>query len=200
MWLYPRPSCLDRSFEELSATENNTRIHRVMDHGPVRIPGPALSPWEKGLPTPGLVYLDLFRQLMWFYLFIALMALHRVSGVSVARCGASTCPRMRWSGRRTMPAKKSCGHRKREGKPRVSPVRRWTSGGEDTPTKSESSEVEEEDGEVTLPPLSPLRVTLPRSVISLIGRWGPQPVSNSRNEHEHEQGLGHQPALLSYPT
>jgi hypothetical protein len=72
--------------------------------------------------------------------------------------------------------------------------------GEDTPTKSESSEVEEEDGEVTLPPLSPLRVTLPRSVISLIGRWGPQPVSNSRNEHEHEQGPDHQPALLSYPT
>jgi hypothetical protein len=54
--------------------------------------------------------------------------------------------------------------------------------GEDTPSESDSSDEAEEEGEVTPSPLSPPRITLPHSLISLVGRWGLWSVSASRNE------------------
>jgi hypothetical protein len=56
--LYLGPSGPDRPFfEELGDVEINTQIYKILDHEADMNLKLALSPWEKGTPTPGLVYL-----------------------------------------------------------------------------------------------------------------------------------------------
>jgi hypothetical protein len=50
MWLYPGPSCLDRSFSnESSEADINSRIHKVLDHGANMNPGADLAHLREGV-------------------------------------------------------------------------------------------------------------------------------------------------------
>jgi hypothetical protein len=50
MWLYPGPSCLDRSFSnELSEAKINTRIQNILDHGANLNPGAGPAPLREGV-------------------------------------------------------------------------------------------------------------------------------------------------------
>jgi hypothetical protein len=54
--------------------------------------------------------------------------------------------------------------------------------GEGYPTKTDSSNEEEEEGEVTLLPLSPPLIIPPRLATLLVDRWGLQSVSTDQNK------------------
>jgi hypothetical protein len=75
MWLYPGPSCLDHpSSEELSTTDSNTWIHKVLDLGANSNARAGPSPLEEGVAST--------RDSMVGPLFMAYMILsfHRAHG------------------------------------------------------------------------------------------------------------------------
>jgi hypothetical protein len=95
MWLYPGPSCPDRSFAvELSETEINTRIHKVLDHETNLNPGAGPAPLRQGVASTRV---SLFGSILAAYAISFSNRAHDLAqglGVPVAYRGASSCLRI----------------------------------------------------------------------------------------------------------
>jgi hypothetical protein len=124
MWLYLGSSCPNPSFsKELSDAEINTWIHTVLDHGAdLNLRASPATLREGVASTTVSLFVSVFGSLCDFYPLIAFVTLHRASCMLAVRHRVSTYPRMRQSGRQTVPVMRSCGHGSREGRPRVPPI------------------------------------------------------------------------------
>jgi hypothetical protein len=87
MWLYPGPSSLDCSFsEELSATEINTWIHKVLDHGANLNPWTGPTPLREGVAN---TWVSLFGSVSAAY---AILSFHRARCLMQGLEGACSMP------------------------------------------------------------------------------------------------------------
>jgi hypothetical protein len=134
MWMYPESSCHDRpSSKEMSMAEVNSRIHKVLDLGTDSNPEAGPAPLLEGVASARV---SMFGPISAAY---EILSFHR--------------PRMRPGGRRDMPSMRKCGLRKRGNE--------LGGGGGHTPHRSRSFGEGEEEGEITLPPLSYPHITPP---------------------------------------
>jgi hypothetical protein len=162
MWLYPGSSCLDRFFtEELSEVEINTWIHKFLDHEANLNPEASPAPLREGVASTRV---SLFGSVL---AACVISSSHR--GCNLMQCFGDACSTP-WGiylpedaterdANRAHNEKMWCGKRGR--KPGVLRTGQRKSGGEDTFTEFDFSDEEEEEGEVTLPPLSTPNVTPP---------------------------------------
>jgi hypothetical protein len=91
MWMYPMPSCPDRSFyEELGDKEINTRVHGILTHGVIPNFGTSPVPLRERVNSPYVSLLGpTFGYICQFWFLNVCMLLRRVSSVFVAPRGVT---------------------------------------------------------------------------------------------------------------
>jgi hypothetical protein len=139
MWLYLGPSCPDRpSSEELSATEINTRIYKAMDLGANPNLGAGLAPLQEGVASTRV---SMLRHVLVAH---AIQSFHRAHGLMQGLEGACSEP---WDANMPEAALRW--------KVNQAPNEKMQA------IEYGSSSEEGEEVEITLPPLSSLRITPP---------------------------------------
>jgi hypothetical protein len=175
MWFYLGPSCPDRPFsEELGDVEINTWIHKVLAHGADLNLEVGLAPLREGIDSTRVSPIKfVFGSLHNFILSThscpyagSRVCSQRATRHQLTRgcdeAGSEPCPQRADVSMETEKADLECRSYGGEG------------AGEDTPTQLESLNEEEEEGDLTPPPLSLLHETLPRLVISSVSKQGSQ--------------------------
>jgi hypothetical protein len=173
MWLYPGPSCPEYPlFKELSATEINTRIPKVLDLGANPNPKAGLAPLQEGVASTRV---SMFGPVLVAYM---ILSFHRTHGLAQGPVG--TCSEPRGANMAEDAVRRETNHDFNE-KMRAWKERRrvlstacqaMKERAEVTPTESRSLDEEEGEGEISPPPLSSLCITPPCSVALLAGKWG----------------------------
>jgi hypothetical protein len=93
MWAYLGSTCPDSpSPGELSTTEVETWIHKVLDSAVVPPPGAGPNPLQRGIASVRVIPQVLFQLLLQFFLFTLHVILCRVSGISMLTSGALISP------------------------------------------------------------------------------------------------------------
>jgi hypothetical protein len=157
------PSCNNHpSSEELSAVEVNSRIHKVFDLGADLNSGASPAPLQGGVAS---AWVSMLCPISVAYV---ILSFRHTRGLAQELEGGRSEP---WDV--NLPedvAKQEAKHafnekmraqREKENMPRAVPTGRWRGWGVHTPPGFGSSDEEEEEGEITLPPLSSLHKTPP---------------------------------------